>query len=222
MKVESIWALVFLIGANSQVVVAQDGGDQISSSRGAVPPSSRPRVSVDELLKGQSVAVSFDELLPILEPGYEVVVWDAAGRKARGRVSSIAGNQVTVYQQAASPLLRLFIPPKDRAFPADSVARIDIVDSTWNGALIGVAIAPVLVYGIHRWEEGAVSESNSMKGMATVVFGGISAVLSIAIGQRIDLSINQPIFQRQRRIPQVTLAPWLEPTRKGVVARIRF
>ena len=77
------------------------------------------------------------------------------------------------------------------------MARIDIVDSTWNGALIGAAIAPVLVFGIHRWEETAVSDSNSMKGMATVVFGGISAVLAIAIGQKIDLSMNQPVYQRQ-------------------------
>jgi hypothetical protein len=30
------------------------------------------------------------------------------------------------------------------------VARIDVVDSTWNGALIGAAIAPALVFGIGR------------------------------------------------------------------------
>jgi hypothetical protein len=221
-RVQSIWVLLFLFGADSQVALAQNEGDQLSSSRSAVPPPSRPRVSDDELLKGQSPTASFGELPPILQPGYEVVVWDATGHKTRGRVSSISGHQVVIYRRAASPFLRLFNSPKDRVFPADSVARIDIVDSTWNGALIGAAIAPVLVYGIHRWEETAVSDSNSMKGMATVVFGGISAVLAIAIGQRIDLSMNQPIYQRQRGIPQVTLAPWLEPTRKGVVARIRF
>jgi hypothetical protein len=220
-KVHSIWALLFLVGTESQVALAQNGGDQISGSRSAVPPS-RPRVSADELLMGRSPAVSFDELPPILEPGYEVVVWDAAGRKTRGRVSLISGNQVVVYQRAASPLLRLFIPPKDRAFPADSVARIDIVDSTWNGALIGAAIAPVLVFGIHRWEDTSVSDSNSMKGIATVALGGISAVLAIAIGQRIDLSMNQPTYQRQRGLPQVTLVPWLEPARKSVVVRIGF
>jgi hypothetical protein len=178
-------------------------------------------VSDDEFLKGQSAAASFGELQPILEPGYEVVVWDATGHKTRGRVSSISRDQVVVYQRAASPLLRLFIPPKERAFPADSVTRIDIVDSTWNGALIGAAIAPVLVFGIHQWEETAVSDSNSQKGLATVVFGGISAVLAIAIGQRIDLSVNQPVL-RQRGVPRVTLTPWLEPTRKGVLAWVRF
>jgi hypothetical protein len=88
-------------------------------------------------------------------------------------------------------------------------------------ALIGAAITPALVFGIHRWEEAAVSDSNSMKGIATLVGGGISAVLAAVIGQEIDLSMNQPIYQ-QRGIPRVTLAPWLEPTLKGVVARVRF
>jgi hypothetical protein len=217
-----IWALLFVIGANSQVAFAQTVGEQISSSGSAVPPASRPRVSDDELLKGQSVPASFDKLQPILAPGYEVVVWDAAGRKTRGRVSSISADQVVVYQRAASPLIRLFNPPKDRLFPADSVTRIDIVDSTWNGALIGAAVAPVLVFGIHRWEGTAVSDSNSMKGIATVVFGGISAVLAIGIGQKIDSSINQPVYQRRRGIPPVTLTPWLDPTRTGVLARVRF
>jgi hypothetical protein len=219
--VQFLWALLYVIGANSQVAFAQNVGDQTSSSGSAVPPASRPRVSDDELLKGQSVLASFDKLQPILEPGYEVVVWDA-WRKTRGRVSSISADQVVVYQRAASPLLRLFNPPRDRLFPADSVTQIDIVDSTWNGALIGAAVAPVLVFGIHRWEETAVSDSNSMKGIATVVFGGISAVLAIGIGQRIDSSINRPVYQRRRGIPPVTLTPWLEPTRRGVLARVRF
>lgn len=222
MRVQSIWVLLFLVGADSQVALAQNEGDQLSSSRSAAPPPSRPRVSDDELLKGQSPTASFGELPRILQPGYEIVVWDAVGRKTRGRVSSISGDRVAVYQRAASPLLRLFISPKDRAFPADSVARIDIVDSTWNGALIGAAIAPVLVFGIHRWEETAVSDSNSMKGMATVVFGGISAVLAIAIGQKIDLSMNQPVYQRQPGSSRVTVTPWLEPTRKGVLATVHF
>lgn len=222
MAVQFVWALVLVVVANSQVAFAQNVGDQTSSSGSAGPPASRPRVSADELLKGQSVPASFDELPPILEPGYEVVVWDAAGRKTRGRVSSISADQVVVYQRAASPLLRRFNPPRDRLFPADSVTRIDIVDSTWNGALIGALAAPVLVFGIHRWEEAAVSDSSSMKGIATVVFGGISAALAIGIGQKIDSSINKPVFQRRRGDPPVTLAPLLEPTRTGVLVRVRF
>jgi len=218
-KLRCIAVLLFVIGVSNHVAFAQNVGGQIG--RGAVPPPNRPRVSDDELLKGQSAAASLGELQPILEPGYEVVVWDATGHKTRGRVSSTSRDQVVVYQRAASPLLRLFIPPKHRAFPADSVTRIDIVDSTWNGALIGAAIAPVLVFGIHRWEETAVSDTNSQKGLATVVFGGISAVLAIAIGQRIDLSVNQPVL-RQGGSPRITLTPWLEPTRKGVLVWVRF
>ncbi len=222
MTVRFVWALLLVIGATRHVAFAQDVGDQISSSGSAVPPASRPRVSADDLLKGQPVLASFEKLEPMLERGHEVVVWDAAGRKTRGRVSSISAEQVVVHQRAASPLLRLFNTPTDRQFPADAVARIDIVDSTWNGALIGAAVAPVLVFGIHRWEEAGVSDSNSMKGMATVVFGGLSAVLAIGIGQKIDASINQPVYQRRRGLPPVTLMPWLEPTRRGVLAQVRF
>lgn len=61
-----------------------------------------------------------------------------------------------------------------------------------------------------------------MKGMATVVFGGLSAVLAIGIGQKIDASINQPVYQRRRGLPPVTLMPWLEPTRRGVLVQVRF
>ncbi len=222
MTVRFVWALLLVIGATRHVAFAQDVGDQISSSGSAVPPASRPRVSADDLLKGQPVLASFEKLEPMLERGHEVVVWDAAGRKTRGRVSSISAEQVVVHQRAASPLLRLFNTPTDRQFPADAVARIDIVDSTWNGALIGAAVAPVLVFGIHRWEEAAVSDANSMKGMATVALGGLSAVLAIGIGQKIDASINQPVYQRRRGLPPVTLMPWLEPTRRGVLAQVRF
>ena len=90
MRVQSIWVLLFLVGADSQVALAQNEGDQLSSSRSAAPPPSRPRVSDDELLKGQSPTASFGELPRILQPGYKIVVWDAVGRKTRGRVSSIS------------------------------------------------------------------------------------------------------------------------------------
>jgi hypothetical protein len=65
----------------------------------------------------------------------------------------------------------MFIRSQERAFPADSVVQIDIVDSTWNGALIGAAAAPVLVFGIRRWEENAVPDSNSLMGLMTLVLG---------------------------------------------------
>ena len=221
MTIRSIWALLFVIGA-SQAALTQNVAGQSGPGRDRVAPASRPRMSDDELLRGRPVAASVDELRGILQPGHEVVLWDAEGRRTRGLLSSIAGDQVVIHRRASSPLLCLFVRPKDRAFPAESLTRIDIVDSTWNGALIGAAIAPALVFGIYRWEETAVSDSNSTKGLATVVFGGISTVLAIAVGQQIDLSMNQPIYQRQRGRPQLTLAPWLESNGKGVLARVRF
>jgi len=222
MKVHLIIALLLLILGSAPVASAQDRDHQIDEARPPVPPPGRPRVSADQLLQGQPLPASFGELQPILERGHEVVVWDAAGRKTRGRVSSISPNQVVVFREGKSPLLRLFIPPQERALSADSVARIDIVDPAWNGALVGAAIAPVLVFGIHRWEESAVPDSNNMKGLLTIVFGGISSALSVGVGYWVDSSINDPIYTKQSRLPRVTIVPWLEHNGIGVMVQTHF
>jgi hypothetical protein len=178
--------------------------------------SHRSGVSFDRAVSWQ-IRTTFEDLPSIIDPGCEVIVVDETGRKTRGRVSAISKDRVVVRYRR-----RLFRASEERALSNQIVTRIDIVDSTWNGALIGAAVAPVLVYGIHRWEDAAVPDSNSMKGLGTIVFGGISATLAVGIGHWIDRSMNRAIYERRGGTPGVTLAPWLEPTRRGIRAHVRF
>ena len=101
-------------------------------------PDNRRRVSADEFLDGAPVTDSFGELALILEPGYQVVVWDEAGRKTQGRVLSISGEEVVVTRRRR--FLGFFRSPEELVFGADSITRVEIVDSTWNGAFIGAAV----------------------------------------------------------------------------------
>jgi hypothetical protein len=164
----------------------------------------------------------FDALHTVLDTGYEVVVHDEAGRKTRGRVSSISDDQILVDTQGTTPLLRSMRPAVEHRFPADSVTRIDTVDSTWNGTLIGAAVGVGLAFGIHRWEESAVPDSNDLKGLLTLVFGGMSIAISSGAGHLIDLSMNDPIYERPSRTPRVSLVPLIGRERIGLMARVHF
>ncbi len=185
-----------------------------------VPPPHRRRVSADRLLGGAPVTDSLEALNAILDPGYEVVVWDEAGRKTRGRVVSISGEEVVVMTEPR--YFRPFRSPQEHAFRANDVTRVEVVDSTWKGALIGAAIAPALVYGIYRWEDSAVPDSNSLKGIATVAGGLLSTMASILIGQAIDLSNNESIYARPSQAPRVTVTPLIGRYQKGLAVRVGF
>ena len=83
---------VLLTASITPVALAQ------GSAPSPVPPPHRARVSADQLLKGQQPTASLDALHAILDSGYEVVVRDGAGRKTRGRVSSISDDQIVIFK----------------------------------------------------------------------------------------------------------------------------
>ena len=149
-----------------------------------VPPPNRRRASADRLLGDAPVTRSFNALQAVLEPGHEVVVWDEAGRKTRGWVSSVSDAQIQITIFFKERFLR---PGRttERIFTPDSVTRVDIVDSYWNGALIGAAIGSILAFGIYRWEDSALADSN-LKGIYTLGFGTASILFSIGIGALVD------------------------------------
>ncbi len=182
-------------------------------------PDKRRRVSADQLLGGAPVTDSFEALNSILDPGYEVVVRDEAGRRTRGRVSSISGEEVVVTRRRR--WFGSFRSPEELVFGADSITRVDIVDSTWNGALIGAAIAPALVYGIWRWEDNTFPDSN-LRGAGTMLIGGMGAFLLIHAGHLIDLSNNESIYERPSQAPRVTIAPLIGRDQKGLAVRVSF
>jgi hypothetical protein len=80
----------------------------------------------------------FEGLPRILRVGQEVKVRDESGRTTRGKCVSISENELVVAgRQYPFPQFR---SRKERVFAKDVVRRIDIVDSTWNGAAIGAAV----------------------------------------------------------------------------------
>ena len=169
---------------------------------------------------GTLPAGGFDQIQKILNRGAEVVVRDAAGRKTRGRVSMISVDRLSV--MATPRLRRLFGRTREHSFAASAIDRIDSVDSGWQGALIGAAVAPALIYGVHRWEDERAPETSSAKGLVTIVGGGVGTVLSIWLGRAIDRSINQPIYERRRQPRRIAVGPLLRRGGAGVSASVGF
>ena len=186
-------------------------------ARPSVPPPNRRRVSADRLLGGAPVADSFAALQGILTPGVEVIVRNEAGNKTRGWVSSISDDQVAVFFEERAAFSRR---PADRIFAADSIARIDAPDSSWNGALIGAVVGVGLGLAIYS----ARTENCNVPGVCPgALLGGVAALVSVGVGGGIDHRIvNSPIYERPVRTPQVMLAPMLGRDAIGVSARVGF
>ena len=158
---------------------------------------------------------SFDTLVTVLEPGYEVVVWDESGDRTRGPLLSISGEEVVVSRRR----LGLLWSPEEVMFAADSIARVDIVDSTWNGIAIGAAVGVGVVLGVGAWESR--QPDSNLKGMATFI-AILGLPLSMRMGHDIDLYINEPIFERPSQEPRVTVAPLLGRNRGGLMVMVSF
>ena len=162
------------------------------------------------------MAESFETLPSILEPGHEVVVMDNEGRRTRGRVLSISRDQLVI----SRPRRLFFRPAQERAFAEGTVRRIEIVDSTKNGILIGAAVGAGLVVGVAFWEERTVPDGN-LKGAWTFM-AIISAIFYPFIGHGEDLRKNEPIYEQSLRTPQIALVPLLGRDQQGIVARVSF
>ena len=215
--------------ATSGPIELSEGAMRVSGVTVAFPPAPaqwRPlstaapdrlaRTSADRLLGGQPVAESFETLPSILEPGHEVVVMDNEGRRTRGRVLSISRDQLVI----SRPRRLFFRPAQERAFAEGTVRRIEIVDSTKNGILIGAAVGAGLVVGVAFWEERTVPDGN-LKGAWTFM-AIISAIFYPFIGHGEDLRKNEPIYEQSLRTPQIALVPLLGRDQQGIVARVSF
>ena len=66
--------------------------------------------------------------------------------KTRGRVVSISGEEVVVTRRRR--FFGFFRSPEELVFGADSITRVDIVDSTRNGTLQGLAVGAGLSVGL--------------------------------------------------------------------------
>jgi hypothetical protein len=173
-----------------------------------------PPVGPDHLLKGQEPTDSFAALQPLLASGQEIVVTDDAGRVRRGRLASLSGDQLVIASPVAAgvweAMLPLYFPVDvglilkrglfrsgDRAFAEGSVRRIDVVDSTRNGTLIGAAVGVGIVAGVFQWERGR--PDSTLKGVATSLAFVVGLPVSMRIGHVLDRAINKPIYRRVQK-----------------------
>jgi hypothetical protein len=173
-----------------------------------------PPVGADHLLKGQEPTDSFAALQPLLASGQEIVVTDDAGRVRRGRLASLSGDQLVIASPVAAgvweAMLPLYFPVDvglilkrglfrsgDRAFAEGSVRRIDVVDSTRNGTLIGAAVGVGIVAGVFQWERGR--PDSTLKGVATSLAFVVGLPVSMRIGHVLDRAINKPIYRRVQK-----------------------
>ena len=180
-------------------------------------PDNRRRVSADEFFGGAAVTESFEALNAILEPGYEVVVWDEEGRKTRGRVLSISGEEVVVTRRRL--FFGRFRSLEELVFGADSITRVEIVDSTWNGIAIGTVVGTGLVFGL--WQAVLHTKDDDAAFLYAYLAGGALVLRPIA-GHEIDLAINESIYERPSPAPRVTVAPLIGRDQKGLAVRVGF
>jgi hypothetical protein len=94
------------------------------------------------------------------------------------------------------------------------------VDSTKNGAAIGLAMGTGLVFAVYQLERRL--PDGTLKGMGTfgaLVFGVPASVIA---GVVVDRNTNEPIYERRLRAARVTLAPILLRGQNGIIAQVHF
>jgi len=208
MKVLLPFALLLVSTAVTPAALAQEDG-----------PGAGGR-DTQETDRGRAPLNSFEALPRVLTVGQEVKVRDEMGRATRGTVVSISDDELVVARlQNPFGLLR---PREKRAFATGLVRSIANVDSGWNGGLIGAAAGAGLLAALIQIECSPSCDDNFGRRGRWEVGKFLFIPVGLAIGWGLDEMINQPIYERQPQAPRVTIAPWLEQDRKGVMARVRF
>ena len=154
----------------------------------------------DPQTAGRSVSNSFDALPSALKIGQEVLVRGETGRAIRGKVVSISDTQLVVSRD------RAFRRAAHQTLTRNVVRRVDIVDSTWNGCVIGAVAGIGLLAGAVGLSENAPGEA----GLAVGFLGLFGALGSAAAGCSIDHRlVNNPVYERSRgRLGSRSLRCW--------------
>lgn len=168
---------------------------------------------------GQTTAQSFGELQSTVVVGEAVAVRDDTGRVVKGKVVSLQGDQLVIARPRS-----WFRAAEERTFTQQTVSTIERVDSTWNGALIGVAVgigaAGALTAACINNDSCATNaDSAAYVFVPTAIgfgFGGMG------IGAALDSLVRRTIFQRQPPAARITMLPVFDTERFGLATSIRF
>lgn len=165
-------------------------------------------------------ANAFEALPQVLETGQEVKIRGDGRRATRGRVVSIAGDQLVIARrQYPFPYFR---PRKEEAFTKAVVRNIDVVDPSWNGATLGAAAAiGFLAVSIERDCSPSCNDNFGRPGRW--VLGSVMLVpLGTAAGGLIDSLMNRRVYEGEPQKPRVTISPALGRTGVGLSLSIPF
>ena len=191
--------------------------------------SKLPRQSAKQVLGTQEPATSLTALRSILEPGQQVVF----AQRDTSRLASVfatgglwSGREVLIAEIAADRLVlvrkRLF-HTEELVIPADAIRRIDIVDSTRNGYLLGAAVGGALglaqVLATSRYARSSGECNLCPIGYA---FGLLLPFAGGGVGALIDRTINEAVYEQSSLRRRVTVAAVLDRERFALKGRVRF
>jgi hypothetical protein len=167
----------------------------------------------------QAVTQSFAELRPQLPSGSTIVIRGETGGTTTARVVGWGDGQLTVSRRGS--LLRR---AEQLTFAENSVARIELADSTWDGALIGAAVgvgAAALVT-----IACTSSDSCSRNADSTIYVFAPAAVLGglggLGVGGLIDSHVRRTLFERPRPRSGLQVSPFIDHRTRGVAVSLWF
>jgi hypothetical protein len=163
--------------------------------------------------EAQAVASTFEQLSVLVKPGDKVLVMDAAGVEAEGRIGTLAPGEL-ILVTAAGP----------RKLGERDVARIRQrrQDSLANGAVIGAVAG--MAYFLTILAIFGDSDGGDVI-VPTVIFGGVMLTgLGAAAGVGIDALITsrQVIYRPPAGEKTISVAPLVGRGRRGAAVTVRF
>ena len=163
-----------------------------------------------------TLADSFEALPHVIKTGQEVKVRGDGRRATKGSVVSVTGDQLVIARrQYPFPNFR---PRKDEAFSKDVVQSIDVVDSSWNGALMGAAAGVGFLAATIELGCSATCDN-----VGSWVIGGLIFVpLGTAAGGLVDSLRNRRVYERAPERSRVTIVPALGRSGVAIVAHVHF
>jgi hypothetical protein len=157
-----------------------------------------------------TLAESFEDLQTRVKVGDRLEIKTTDGHEVSGKLVWIGGDDIEIERAR-------WFRTRKYEFPESSVSRIRVIDSTWNGELIGLAVGAAAV-GIPC----AVAPADRLSDEGMACFGLVLVpLLGLGIGGWIDSAFNRVVYEA-RGGTRTTVLPLIEPHRIGLVARMSF
>ena len=171
-----------------------------------------PASSQDQALPTDSVST----ISAAVSIGQRIDIRDDSGRRGRGILTSISSDSVVVVSERRRFFRRSVTP---ETFAASDIDRIDVIDSIWQGRVIGAAAgiaATALIVGAAR------KDGTGYEPLLWLFPGPLLALGGSAIGGAIDGAHNRTAYERSP--DRTTRTPACQPSwsRLAVMARLSF